>query len=110
MGARRTFKDQPGQTYSWRPSTSVALVFVAQCLASGCQPADSKAKPATSSASAPPSKVAGSVKESDLATVTLTDQAEKRLGIKAIPVERKPLPLAVSYGGEVMIPQGRLIS
>jgi RND family efflux transporter MFP subunit len=90
----------------------LALIAIAESLASGCQPASSKptVSAASTPASTPPSKVAGGVKESDLATITLTAQAEARLNIKAVSVERKPLQLAVSYGGEVMIPQGHLIS
>jgi RND family efflux transporter MFP subunit len=77
---------------------------------SGCQPASPKVAASPSPpATSKPSKVTGAVKEADLATVTLTGEAEKRLGITLVPVERKPVPRAVSYGGEVMIPPGRLI-
>src|SRR5262249_43819411 len=60
-----------------------------------------------------PSKVVGGVKESDLAKVELTEDAEKRLGVVPsglVAVERKPIDKAVSYPGEVMIPSGHLIS
>ena len=86
-------------------------------LISGCQPAavtpaTSTTKPAAKSAG--PSKVSGPVKETDLAKVALTEDAEKRLGILdpggLFTVERKPLAKAVSYPGEVMIPSGHLIS
>jgi RND family efflux transporter MFP subunit len=59
---------------------------------------------------AAPAKVSTPVKESDLATIVLTPEAETRLGIAMRAVERKPVPRSVSYGGEVMIPTGRLIS
>ena len=59
---------------------------------------------------APPAKVTAPVKEADLATVVLAPEAETRLGIATVAVERKAVPRAVSYGGEVMIPTGRLIS
>ena len=52
----------------------------------------------------------GAVKEADLTSVELTPEAEARLGLTLVDVERKPVPRAVSYGGEVMIPPGRLIS
>lgn len=86
-------------------------------LISGCQPAavtpaTSTTKPAAKSAG--PSKVSGPVKETDLAKVALTEDAEKHLGILdpggLFTVERKPLAKAVSYPGEVMIPSGHLIS
>jgi RND family efflux transporter MFP subunit len=54
--------------------------------------------------------VTGAVKESDLAKLELTEQAAQRLGIVTIEVKRQPVPRAVSYGGEVGIPPGRLIS
>ncbi len=73
----------------------------------GCQP------PSTPTASAKtdaPAKVKSPAKEADLATVELTPEAEKRLGLKLVPVERKTVPLTSTYGGEVVIPSGRLIS
>jgi RND family efflux transporter MFP subunit len=94
----------------WRLLVPFTLIIPWQAGISGCEPAAAKPKPGASPATSGPSKVAGAVKESELATVTLTAEAEKRLGIKALPVERKPLSLAVSYGGEVMIPPGHLIS
>jgi membrane fusion protein, heavy metal efflux system len=99
----------------FRPVKILALggvIALASVLGSGCQPANPKAtaSPAAApAATSKPSKVTGAVKEADLATVTLTEDAEKRLGITLVPVERKPVPRAVSYGGEVMIPPGRLI-
>jgi RND family efflux transporter MFP subunit len=89
------------------------LIAMASGTGPGCQPEAPKAAggPAQSTAkAASPSKVTGSVKESDLARLELTEQAEKRLGIVTVEVKRQPVPRAVSYGGEVMIPPGRLIS
>jgi membrane fusion protein, heavy metal efflux system len=73
----------------------------------GCQPPSS---PAASAKTDVPAKVKSPVKEADLATVELTPEAEKRLGLKLVPVERKMVPLTSTYGGEVVIPSGRLIS
>jgi membrane fusion protein, heavy metal efflux system len=95
------------------------IPFLFTCgLVSGCQPASPKAtaSPAPgsaakgSSAPAGPSKVIGAVKEVELTRVELTPDAEARLGLTLVEVERKPIARAVSYGGEVMIPPGRLIS
>jgi membrane fusion protein, heavy metal efflux system len=74
----------------------------------GCKPATGVA--AAAPKPAPPAKVSAPVKESDLNTIVLAPEAETRLGIATVAVERKAVPRAVSYGGEVMIPTGRLIS
>jgi membrane fusion protein, heavy metal efflux system len=94
------------------------LVILACGLVSGCQPASPNASAgaapggAAKGATAPagPSKVVGAVKEANLTRVELTPEAEVRLGLTLVDVERKPVARAVSYGGEVMIPPGRLIS
>lgn len=84
------------------------LVTAVHSSGQGCQPVAPKA--VASPAPAPPAKVLGAVKETQLATVELTAEAEKRLGIKVVPVKREPVARAVSYGGDVIVPQGRLIS
>lgn len=96
-------------TERWRTARTlvpwgfVALVLVAG--GSGCQPAKSSptaAKPAA------PAKIKPAT-EADLATVELTPEAEKRLGIALADVERKPVPRTSTYGGEVIVPPGRLV-
>src|SRR4051812_32333620 len=83
-------------------------LVAAACLAlPGCQPQGSPAAPAKSAA---PSKVSAPVKEGDLATVTLTPEAETRLGVGLAEVERRPVPRTSTYGGEVVVPSGRLIA
>ena len=58
-------------------------------------------------ASAPPAvKVDAPVKESALTTITLTPEAEKRLGIETMTVERKTLRRTRTVGGEVTAPAG----
>ena len=82
-------------------------------LIAGCQPAApgvAKADTHSGDKAASPSKVSGAVKESDLAKLELTEQAEKRLGVETAEAKRRPVPRAISYGGEAMIPPGRLIS
>ena len=54
--------------------------------------------------SSPPAKVAHPVKEADLATLTLTPEAEKRLGIETATVERRKLGRSRLLGGEVILP------
>jgi membrane fusion protein, heavy metal efflux system len=93
---------------------AASVVGLALGLISGCQPAGPRAPSAAPSkgatATAGPSKVIGGVKEAELTRVELEPEAEKRIGLTVVDVERKPVPRAVSYGGEVMIPPGRLIS
>lgn len=57
----------------------------------------------------PPATVAKVVKEDDLNTVTLTEAAEKRLGLTLAAVESKAVRRVRVYGGEVTIPVGRTI-
>jgi RND family efflux transporter MFP subunit len=88
-------------------------VAVAAAAVPGCQPAggagagasaDAKAKPAA------PAKVEGAPKEADLATITLTPEAEAHLGIALGKVERKPAPRVTVYAGEVTVPPGKLLA
>ncbi len=51
-----------------------------------------------------PAKVENAVKETELATVTLTPQAEQRLGVKTAPVERKTMSVMRHFSGEVIMP------
>jgi hypothetical protein len=58
---------------------------------------------------AAPATVAHPVQESELATVTLTQEAANRLGIKVVPIERRSVERVHTLGGEVMIPPGRAL-
>jgi hypothetical protein len=49
-------------------------------------------------------KVAGSAGEAQLATITLTESAEKRLGITTVAIEKKPMKRDRLYGGEIVLP------
>jgi membrane fusion protein, heavy metal efflux system len=51
--------------------------------------------------------VTSPVKEASLTTVTLTPEAEKRLGIATAPVERKSFSDTRTIGGEVVTPAGQ---
>jgi len=73
----------------------------------GCQPA---ATPVIASKTPTPAKVDAPAKEADLATIKLTAEAETRLGIALAPVESKPVARTSTYGGDIIIPPGRLIS
>ena len=47
--------------------------------------------------------------ESDLATITLTPEAETRLGITTVAAERRKVQQHRTFGGEIMIPSGKSI-
>jgi RND family efflux transporter MFP subunit len=49
------------------------------------------------------------VKEEELNTVTLTEEAEKRIGLVLAPVQTKSVRRVRVYGGEVAVPAGRSI-
>lgn len=68
-------------------------------------------KPASTPSEKPPpaANVAKVVKEDDLNTVTLTAEAETRLGLKVAAVETKKTRRTRVYGGEVTVPVGRSI-
>lgn len=51
-----------------------------------------------------PAKVAVPTKETDLANIMLTADAEKRLGITTVAVERKKMERTRLFGGEVILP------
>jgi RND family efflux transporter MFP subunit len=71
-------------------------------LACGEEPAPtSGAKPAT---------VTAPVKEAELTSVTLTPEAEKRLGVVTVPVERKAVARTRTVGGEIVPPSGSAVS
>jgi biotin carboxyl carrier protein len=80
------------------------MLLFATLIGSGCGP-----KTSTHSKSVAPSKVEMVPHESDLATITLTKEAEDRLGITAFPTELRHVQQHRSFGGEVMIPSGRSI-
>jgi RND family efflux transporter MFP subunit len=88
-------------------SLGVGAIVLSWGLA-GCQPATGTAAPKAAAPPAP-AKVSAPLKEDELATIKLTPEAEQRLAISLAKVEPRPLPLVTSYGGEVIVPPGRLI-
>lgn len=65
--------------------------------------------PKTTDKPLPAAKVGTVVKEDDLNSVTLTQAAEKRLGLTLAVVEKKAVRRVRVYGGEVTVPVGRTI-
>lgn len=68
-------------------------------------------KPAATKPDKPPgpANVAKVVKEDDLNTVVLTEEAEKRVGLTLAAIEVKSVRRVRVYGGEVTVPVGRTI-
>jgi membrane fusion protein, heavy metal efflux system len=52
----------------------------------------------------PPAKVENAVKEGDLATISLTTEAEARLGIRTAPIAYTAVTRSRTYAGEVVLP------
>lgn len=69
-----------------------------------------KPKAAEGQKTAPPAKVENAVKESDLATVKLTPQAEARLGVTTASVTIERVAQTRTFAGEIVLPPDRTIS
>lgn len=91
-------------------ATTVLTLALAAAVGAGAwwivtnKPAGTKSEKPGSAAT-----VAKVVKEDELNTITLTEEAEKRLGLTVGVVESKAVRRVRVYGGEVMVPVGRAI-
>ncbi len=83
---------------------NIALMLFLLFLPSGCSSSKAEQQKLT-----PPATVENAVKESDLATIKLTPQAEKRLGIETVALEYQDVSRTLDVGGEVVVPQGQTI-
>jgi len=79
--------------------------LIALMLAWGCNK-----KPKSKEKLAPPAKVQNAVKETALTTITLTEEAESRLGIQTAIVESRAVEKTRTFGGEVVPVSGRSIT
>ena len=84
--------------------TLVLVTVLACCVGCGGQ------QPAEVKKAEPPAKVWNPVKETELGTITLSPEAEGRLGIQTAVVERKKVARARTYGGEAVLPPGQSIT
>ncbi len=62
------------------------------------------------SKAAPPATVSNPPKETDLTTVTLTEKADQRLGIRTVAVARRSIPRTRAMGGEILVPPGQALT
>lgn len=86
-----------------RVKSTAFLAIIASAL-SGC---GSAPPPATTSTAAVPARVDNRVKESDLTRVTLSPEAEKRLGIELAAVTERSLSHQLQVAGEVVAIPGK---
>ena len=63
-----------------------------------------------SAPAAKPATVTSPVKEAQLTTVTLSEDAERRLAVKTELVERREVPRTRTLGGEIMAPSGTALA
>lgn len=81
------------------PMRSLLLSLAVATLVVGCEPSGSEPAPAAA-------KVDNPVKEAALTTVTLTPEAEARLGVVLAAVEKRRVPRARELGGQAVVPTG----
>jgi len=84
----------------------VAAATLAAWALAGCGGTQSSQR-AAAGKEGPPAKVTGAPKEADLATVTLSEEAERRLGVETVTAAERQLPLVRQVAGELMVPPGR---
>ncbi len=91
----------PGRS---KPSFLFLLLVVTLCStwSSGCSSSSAEQPKLT-----PPAKVEHAVKESELATIRLTPEAEKRLRIETAVIEYRYLARTLDVSGEVVTPAGQ---
>ena len=82
-------------------------VTVLPVLAVGCRGGSSGS--ATATKAAPAAKVDSAKPESELATVTLSADAEKHLAIRTMKVAIEPVSLTRTVGGESIVPPGKSV-
>ena len=83
---------------------SVAVVAALIAVSGGCD----RSRKAVSEKTEP-AQVAHHVSEDSLNTITLTEKAEQRLGIKLAEVQRLDVQQKRTVGGEVMVPPGQTV-
>ncbi|MGE0105182.1 MAG: efflux RND transporter periplasmic adaptor subunit [Blastocatellales bacterium] len=83
-------------------SSRIAVIVVLAACMAGCSASRAEQKKLPS-----PAKVEHPVREADLATIRLTPEAEKRLGITTAAIEMRNVARTLDLSGEILIPQGQ---
>jgi len=86
------------------PGFLASVCFLLVCLTACNRSSSSKSDGKTS----PPATVSKYAKEDELATITLTPEAEKRLGVVTVPIVMRKTERTRTFGGELIIPLGRM--
>lgn len=87
--------------------TTGRMRFAAACAVAALASCDKAPAPAPA---AKPATVTAPVKEAELTSIKLTPEAERRLGIVTVAVERRSAPRTRSVGGEVVAPSGNTLA
>ncbi len=106
--------------YGARPKQLCAFVTLRLCVNSAltiavfalllCFASCAKPQAAETHKAAPPAKVENAVKETELATIKLSPQAEQRLGITIAEAAIQPVAEVRNFAGEVVLPPDRTTS
>jgi RND family efflux transporter MFP subunit len=90
-----------------RHSAWLVPALISLALATGCRESKVVAVPAKET----PAKVTnGGLKEADLATITLSAEAERRLGIETVAAEERAGGRTATWAGEIVIPPGQTLA
>ncbi len=96
--------------YPHLPAAYVAtLLLIASLVSSGCHQAASEEKAAAKSDAEKPAKIEKLPVETDLATITLTADADRRLGITTSAVTEREITQRRTLGGQAVVPSGKSI-
>ena len=87
-----------------RPSAALILLLFLAAFVIGSAACGKSGAPAAKAAA--PAKIDNPVKEASLTSITLTAEAEKRLGLATAPVEKRILPARFEQGGEIITVPG----
>jgi RND family efflux transporter MFP subunit len=89
-------------------TTFFSVLACSLILTTACGETPQAANPtASASPETPPAKVDGAVRETELAVLHLTPEAESRLGIEVVPVEQRRMATYRTLSGEVTLPPGQ---
>jgi len=99
---------------SHRKSSRAAFAaMLLTCISCGCGGDALSGSPESAAAakidSPPPPAKIETPQESNVAVLQLTAKAQDRLGIRLAPVTRRSMPRRRTFGGEVLVPVGRVI-
>lgn len=90
---------------SWPFAAAPSAILMGTTLLCGC----ARTSGQDTSKPAPPATVANRTSEANLAAITLSPEAESRLGIELATIEERPMSLTRSLGGDLVVPPGAAV-